>query len=750
LREVHVSLKTSLFRVSLVSWSLGGALVSPVVGCEYDAQAPTGPTVEVRVAPLSLPGIRDACYRVTVSNGAGGVVNSVVVSSSQYGDGAGAATYVTPCDASDGVEQNSVVLDVLGLYTSPVGDCGAAPASEPFVNPGPLTRPFTCRENADVAVVFDVTLMRPASQGFFDVAVSFEDVFCSAKFDCAYADGRPIELLFDADRRRAATAVFALACTAGPDTDGADAATTLHLDDLTIECGGAPASVVVDPAAGLGNQYTPPRAAGTSIIYQAQVSAGVESLIDAGTGGSANKLYWTTALGVDLAALATAPAGCRVTTRFTASWGANDPSWTPTGIYPEIALDVPLTVAPTGRLACGGDDRHGLDELLEAGAGYLETSYPVPMPTFIHAARDNGAGALALESAASASIANELTPAASYISLATFGSGKVLAFYRDGNNDEASTVSIHDASGVRLAGPNVIAPVNNFSAAATLSDGNVALVYSDAEDGQAGKVVVVRDDGTQMFLPSTFASFANHVAVAGFGNGNMLVAWGSSPKYTVVNASGIAGEAIGLAAAGVRSSLMDAITLANGTVLLAWVEDGDRPGRAGLGRFAIIGPGGNLVVAPTTFDASVDSDSGSFNLDLARSGDGHVAVVYSRERKAYLTVLASDGQVVTPPVIFLASSAVSMTATAAPGGRILVALRDASNNNLTTWRVLDEAGATVVGPVQFVADDGFAYNQAESTTLPNGAVFLGYAETLNGSAPERGLLLAIEPATLTP
>jgi len=41
-------------------------------------------------------------------------------------------------------------------------------------------------------------VVRAANQGFFDVAVSFDDIFCAAKFDCENADHTPLELLFDA------------------------------------------------------------------------------------------------------------------------------------------------------------------------------------------------------------------------------------------------------------------------------------------------------------------------------------------------------------------------------------------------------------------------------------------------------------------------------------------------------------------------------------------------------------------------
>lgn len=151
---------------------------------------PTG-TVDIEVAALSLDGIQDACWRATVSNGAGPAqtVWTRTLSSSQYGDGAGSASYVGACDASPGIDANTVSLELLGIYTSPVADCDAAGPGEPFQDPGVLTQRVTCRANEDARVTFNVAVLRPATQGFFDIAVNFEDIFCSAKLDTCYDVG---------------------------------------------------------------------------------------------------------------------------------------------------------------------------------------------------------------------------------------------------------------------------------------------------------------------------------------------------------------------------------------------------------------------------------------------------------------------------------------------------------------------------------------------------------------------------------
>ena len=162
-----------------------------------------GPGVAVNLAALSLANVGDVVWDVEVVNGTSAsaqVVWQRRLTSSAYGDGAGSASYVGPCDASVGA--NTVRVWVVGLYDAPVSAAAAgqfnsgstaAPGAVtgtalPFRNPttpaAPLTRAVTCVENSDVPVNFDVTLMRPADQGFFDVAVNFNAIFCSAKKLC--------------------------------------------------------------------------------------------------------------------------------------------------------------------------------------------------------------------------------------------------------------------------------------------------------------------------------------------------------------------------------------------------------------------------------------------------------------------------------------------------------------------------------------------------------------------------------------
>ncbi|MDP2349920.1 MAG: hypothetical protein Q8M74_02045, partial [Chloroflexota bacterium] len=185
---------------------LMGALMGLVGGAACsEAEGPTrvGPSLEVAVAALNLVGVGDVVWDLQVVNGrlpTPDVVWQQRIASSRYGDGQGSASYVGTCDASPMLDQNVVRVWVVGVYAQAASDAalggfGAAPPPGvlAFENPtpydqgawaSPLSKTTRCEENADAFVRFDVALMRPANPGFFDIAVNFNDVFCSAKFDC--------------------------------------------------------------------------------------------------------------------------------------------------------------------------------------------------------------------------------------------------------------------------------------------------------------------------------------------------------------------------------------------------------------------------------------------------------------------------------------------------------------------------------------------------------------------------------------
>ncbi|PKN58204.1 MAG: hypothetical protein CVU56_07150 [Deltaproteobacteria bacterium HGW-Deltaproteobacteria-14] len=321
--------------------------------------------MEVRVAPLNLAGVTNARYRVTVVNGLTEQVAQVDLDADRYGDGAGSLAYVVPCDA--GANDNQVTVEILDLYG---GDPQVALTD--FQNPGPLTKTVTCRENADVAVSFDIVVARQANQGFFDIAVELSDVFCSAKLDCV-DDGPPvanIDLLFKPGGGRDTTVVLALACTGGV---GSAQATHLYLDDIGLDCDADElADVVLDPTAGPGNAYgaASPDPDPADAVFQYAVFAGQEALTVGGD--PAGKRYWNVAIGLDTTRLG---AGCRLKTRATASDGAlagNAPPADTT--YPVIAYDVLLSADGGGLMQCGHNPVNG------AGSG-VTTAYLAASPT---------------------------------------------------------------------------------------------------------------------------------------------------------------------------------------------------------------------------------------------------------------------------------------------------------------------------------------------------------------------------------
>ena len=293
-----------------------------LVGCS--AEHPHGRTergLEIHVAPLELPGIGDACFDLRVTNGPsglgdvvwtrgtpglnGGTPDTGAVCSRRYGNGTGDITWVGSCDAGgqldddpQGERMNSVTLwfdglyDQSGAYIAPDGPNGWR---DPC--PAGCTLDVSCEENADARVTFDLTIMRDGGQGFFDVAVTFDDIFCSAKLDTCYEDGASMELLFGDDDTRDWTAVFGFACTAGH----GDAQTTLHYGDLAVVCtAGATTTVFpLNPVGEPGNN----RVTANEHTLHYGIYRGAEALRcdDPSTGPieRCNKVYWNVAISLD-------------------------------------------------------------------------------------------------------------------------------------------------------------------------------------------------------------------------------------------------------------------------------------------------------------------------------------------------------------------------------------------------------------------------------------------------------------------
>ena len=260
--------------------------------CAGSAPPPRGGgRLALDVAPLSLPGVTEATYAFTVKNAAGETVWAAgPLASTRYGDGAGALSYVGTCDAAGGlhrVELTLVSLTVAGEGTLESPRDYANPTQAADGSPAPIALTgVPCSADADTPVRFDLTVMRAARQGFFDFAVTFDDIFCSAKVDC-----RPA-LLHDADGERGPTAVLAFACAAGVGEE-----THLYLSDLALTCtdgGGSTVQTLGVAAAGPG-QHGPQG----PYIFQWAVYRGQEFLAQA----NLEKFYWNHALGLDLAAI---------------------------------------------------------------------------------------------------------------------------------------------------------------------------------------------------------------------------------------------------------------------------------------------------------------------------------------------------------------------------------------------------------------------------------------------------------------
>ncbi|PKO63295.1 MAG: hypothetical protein CVU23_11500, partial [Betaproteobacteria bacterium HGW-Betaproteobacteria-17] len=209
-----------------------------------------------------------------------------------------------------------------------------------YHNPTPVALEVSCVEGRDVAVRFEITLARRARQGFFDVAVQIQDIFCSAKLDCVKSGtDTPLELLHDPTDggARGQTAVLGFACTASPTGD-----TYLYLDDVSIACSGLADPVTVSVSTpGTVDLAAPPNQNPGGYLFAAAVYRGNEDL--------ANKAYWNVALGLDGDAFADA-GDCTLTVRGTAATHLFTQTQAgfalPTGgLYPVVQWDVDLSDA---------------------------------------------------------------------------------------------------------------------------------------------------------------------------------------------------------------------------------------------------------------------------------------------------------------------------------------------------------------------------------------------------------------------
>lgn len=262
------------------------AMALPLMACSSEEAPEHGLSIEV--APLSLPGIVEATYELTVKSASGDTVwTRGPISSTRYGDGQGALTYVGPCDADGGLHTVELVLlsltDATGSLSSPADYVN--PTIRPDGQRMPLVvRDVVCEPNRDTRVSISLTVLRSARQGFFDFAVEFDDIFCSAKLDC-----NP-RLLHHGDER-SATAVLAFACASGQGQP-----TFMYLSDFTLSCGSDTTTLDVTPFL-RGQQGRQ-----SADVFQWAVYQGREFLDENGD-SPLEKCFWNHAIGLDLAAL---------------------------------------------------------------------------------------------------------------------------------------------------------------------------------------------------------------------------------------------------------------------------------------------------------------------------------------------------------------------------------------------------------------------------------------------------------------
>lgn len=319
---------------------------------------PGAPQVQVGVNALTLPAVTNAVYDLTVKNDVGEVVWTARVDTLTYGDGRGSVTYVGPCDADDndgdGRAPNTVELTVVDLPPLKPDEW-----SNPTAN-GPLVQVAECVENSDTRVDFNLSILRSAEQGFFDIAVSFDDIFCSAKLDCADDAGQPIDLLHDPQQGgRAPTLVMGFSCTAGPGSG-----TVLHMSDVVVSCKGGETYVVDPGLEGIGPGAPP-------LLFADLVLRGAELL------PNADKAYWNVALGIDTAVLG--QNGTHTDCRFRAAATASDGSIPEGSPYPYVAWDVPLNT--TGGLSCTQHPLNGGNGVSVAYSDALALPHSYQRPT---------------------------------------------------------------------------------------------------------------------------------------------------------------------------------------------------------------------------------------------------------------------------------------------------------------------------------------------------------------------------------
>jgi len=357
-----------------------GALALGALGCAATEPGPPGSTFDIQVAPLE-GGITEACYKLEVfaTDNPGDFDDDAVsgnlvwqednLCSSSYGVN-GQLRYVGVCSNPSGAEEGTV--NAVRLTINSLMDGSTDLLSTGFINPCPEAAsvdedngcvvPAVCKSNTDTQVEFSLTVMRQAQFGFLDVAVRFNEVFCSAKVDCERDDStETLRFLQKPDGSDGDTVVVGFTCFAGTDSNGDAKPLYLYLDDITLDCGADKAKVYVGQ--GPGN-LAPASFENTEgqgpILFGASISQGASM-----QGG----LYVNTLLGMN------DYAGCTLTTKGTASPTQFDANTTPANTnYPYIDFDVVL--GTTEGRTCSKHPLFGTDANAGVSAPYTGVHAP--------------------------------------------------------------------------------------------------------------------------------------------------------------------------------------------------------------------------------------------------------------------------------------------------------------------------------------------------------------------------------------
>lgn len=351
-------------------------VVMGVAACGGDGPREAGPPnqggFEIATSALSVEGVDAACYKVTVTYDDPAETEPVTLWTKEnicsksaldldvfedYGSGAtGGILYVAPCvdDPTASPKANHVTIELTGIFD------GEGAALTDWVPPPAFTTDALCTADHDTRVDASFNVIREAHQGFIDLKVRMNDVYCSAKVDCQsdlyYPAGTSPET------SSGDTVVVALTCDSGDGTF-----TNLYADRIGLTCDGA--TVWIDPGWGLGTSGED-----DGFVTGAMVFGGID---DQGTAS-----YWNTAIAID-------PSGrshCEVThLRMTGAPADPDFDFDDYGTYPVITLadsgTAPLVFVDGGVFGCENPLGNGVlaavyepgIDLVMSGAGTFDS-----------------------------------------------------------------------------------------------------------------------------------------------------------------------------------------------------------------------------------------------------------------------------------------------------------------------------------------------------------------------------------------